>query len=325
MRISIALCTYNGERYLQEQLDSILSQTILPDEVIICDDQSADSTWSILENFKEQAKFEVCLIKNDENLGSTRNFAKAISLCSGDIVFLSDQDDVWLPCKLEVISAVFDSDQDVGMVFSDAFVTDEYLEPYPLSLWQYVGFDENVQSILFQGGLASKLATNSYVTGATMAFRKKWRILLEPFPEVWIHDEWITFVTDLVSHVKFVSQKLIKYRKHESQQIGVKIRGKSFFVRWRLSIFPEGHRRRSKRRIERMEMILDRILGFRNYFRDPNVYDELVDGLEHWKARYNLPQNRWERWKTIRKEIKLGRYHKYSGSNRMAIKDLLEK
>lgn len=79
---------------MQEQLDSILNQRVLPDEVIICDDQSSDNTWNILDKFKNQGKFKVDLIKNDTNLGSTQNFAKAISLCSGDIIFLADQDDV---------------------------------------------------------------------------------------------------------------------------------------------------------------------------------------------------------------------------------------
>jgi len=328
MLISIALCTYNGERYLQEQLDSILTQTILPDEVIICDDQSSDDTWSILESFKEQAEFKVELIKNKLNLGSTKNFEKAISLCSGEIVFLADQDDVWLPCKLQLMTDVFEKNREVGMVFSDAWVTDAYLQAYPLSLWQYIGFDERIQSILRQGRLSSKLIIDCYVTGATMAFRKELFPLLVPFPEMWVHDEWITYVTDLVSRVEFIPQQLIKYRKHEDQQIGIKVngrQGRSSYVRWRLSIFPDGHRRRCKRRIEKMEMVLGRILGFRKYLRDPQVYDELVDRLEHWKARYNLPRKPWKRWKSIQNELHLGRYHKYSGSNRMAFKDLVEK
>ncbi|AIF53731.1 glycosyltransferase family 2 protein [Pelosinus sp. UFO1] len=325
MRLSIALCTYNGERYLQEQLDSILNQTLLPEEVIICDDQSSDNTWNILEKFKKQAKFKVNLIRNDTNLGSTQNFAKAISLCSGDIIFLADQDDVWLPSKLQVIKEVFEKDQGVGMVFSDAIVTDEHLRPYPLSLWQCMKFDENMQKIVHQGRLSSKLIKRGYVTGCTMAFQKKWRFLLEPFPEIWIHDEWITFVTDLVSRVEFVPQKLIKYRKHDNQQIGVKIKSRSSFTNWRLSVFPEGNRRRCKRYIERMELVLERITAFRQYFRDTQICDELVERFEHWKVRYTLPDKPWERWRIINKEIKLGRYRKYSGSNRVAFKDLVEK
>ena len=87
MKISIALCTYNGAKFLQEQLDSIAFQTRIPDEMIICDDQSKDSTLEILKNFVSKASFPVRLFLNEKNLGSTKNFGKAIGLCTGDIIF----------------------------------------------------------------------------------------------------------------------------------------------------------------------------------------------------------------------------------------------
>jgi len=92
--ISVALCTYNGELYLREQLESILKQTFPPDEIIICDDGSTDTTIKILEEFRRKSFIPVKVYYNKENLGVSKNFEKAISLCSGDIIFLSDQDDV---------------------------------------------------------------------------------------------------------------------------------------------------------------------------------------------------------------------------------------
>ena len=97
MKASIALATYNGERYLQEQLNSFLHQTRLPDEIIACDDCSTDRTMDILESFAISALFAVYIYRNAINLGYTKNFERAISLCSGDVIFLSDQDDVWFP------------------------------------------------------------------------------------------------------------------------------------------------------------------------------------------------------------------------------------
>ncbi|HIE59179.1 MAG TPA: glycosyltransferase, partial [Hydrogenothermaceae bacterium] len=94
MRISIALATYNGDTYLQDQLNSYIAQERLPDEMVVCDDVSKDETVAILEAFQKVAPFEVQIIKNETNLGYTKNFEKALSLCSGDIVFFSDQDDV---------------------------------------------------------------------------------------------------------------------------------------------------------------------------------------------------------------------------------------
>src|SRR5215207_2518174 len=102
VRISIALCTYNGEQYLQQQLDSFVAQSRPPDELVVCDDRSTDRTVPIVEDFAKRAPFRVELVINETNLGSTRNFEKAIGLCTGDIIFLADQDDVWLPEKLRI-------------------------------------------------------------------------------------------------------------------------------------------------------------------------------------------------------------------------------
>src|SRR5215217_2190591 len=102
MRISIAMATYNGAGYLQEQLESFLSQTRQPDELIVCDDGSGDATLDILERFRQSVPFAVQIHRNETRLGFTKNFEKALLKCSGDLVFLSDQDDVWFAPKVAV-------------------------------------------------------------------------------------------------------------------------------------------------------------------------------------------------------------------------------
>jgi len=104
--LSVAMCTYNGEQYLQEQLDSIIAQTRLPNEVVVCDDGSTDATLQILDEFQETAPFPVRIYRNGTRLGPTKNFEKAIKLCSGNVIALSDQDDVWMPHKLERLEEV---------------------------------------------------------------------------------------------------------------------------------------------------------------------------------------------------------------------------
>ena len=128
MKLSIAMCTYNGASYLQEQLDSFLWQTRLPDEIVVCDDCSQDETVEILKEFAANSPFPVHLHVNKTNLGLTKNFEKAIGKCTGDIIFLSDQDDVWLPERLEKFEAAFQKDADVGLVFCDAYLVNEKLE-----------------------------------------------------------------------------------------------------------------------------------------------------------------------------------------------------
>src|SRR5262249_18454629 len=99
-RLSVALCTYHGASYVDAQVASLTRQTRLPDELIVCDDLSTDDTVSILERFARAAPFPVRIHVNEQTLRSTKNFEQAISLCSGDVIFLCDQDDVWEPEKL---------------------------------------------------------------------------------------------------------------------------------------------------------------------------------------------------------------------------------
>ena len=100
MKISIALCTYNGEKFLREQLDSFSVQTRLPDEVVVGDDCSTDRTVEILEEWAKTAPFRVEIVRNPQNLGYEKNFEQTMLRCTGDVIFPSDQDDVWLPEKL---------------------------------------------------------------------------------------------------------------------------------------------------------------------------------------------------------------------------------
>ena len=137
VKTSVAMCTYDGERFLQDQLVSISSQSRLPDEMVVCDDNSSDETWSILCSFSKSAPFPVRLIRNERNLGVVENFEKALRLTSGDVVFLSDQDDVWRIDKIERISEHFETNPATGMVITDAEMVDENLSPQEHSLWHF--------------------------------------------------------------------------------------------------------------------------------------------------------------------------------------------
>src|SRR5215212_2843702 len=106
MKISVAMCTYNGAEFLSAQLQSIMAQSRPPDEIIICDDVSIDTTRSLLRQFATESSIPITLHFNDQNLGSTKNFEQAITLCTGDVIALSDQDDVWRTDKLQVLERV---------------------------------------------------------------------------------------------------------------------------------------------------------------------------------------------------------------------------
>src|SRR5262245_47180770 len=129
MRLSIALCTYNGAVYLKEQLDSLAAQTRMPDELVISDDRSTDDTLRLIEEFAATAGFPVRLSVNESNLGIAKNVEKAISLCRGDVILLSDQDDVWHADKLETVEGIFEVKPQLSLVFSNAELVDETLKP----------------------------------------------------------------------------------------------------------------------------------------------------------------------------------------------------
>jgi glycosyltransferase involved in cell wall biosynthesis len=224
MEISVAMCTYNGSKYLAEQLNSIREQTKLPYELIICDDASADATSQIVEAFALDAPFPVRFLRNQATLGSTKNFEKAISLCTGQAIALCDQDDIWLPNKLERLANVLDSEPEVGGVGSDAFLVNESSEAFPESLWERRNFTPRRQTA-FDRNSAVELLQYNAATGATFAFRAEFVAQITPIPAEWVHDAWVALLVATQSRVRLLPEKLISYRIHPAQQIGVRSRG----------------------------------------------------------------------------------------------------
>src|SRR5262249_43905388 len=138
--ISVALCTWNGSAFLQKQLESITAQSLPPHEVVIFDDCSSDDTVVLATQFAERAPFPVHVHVNPRNLGTRDNFAASIAACTGEIVALSDQDDVWLPHKLERLASALADNPDAAFAFSDALMVDGNLQPIPYTLWEATRF-----------------------------------------------------------------------------------------------------------------------------------------------------------------------------------------
>lgn len=225
------MCTYNGARYLREQLQSIASQTLRPTEMVICDDGSSDQTLAIAEEFAHTVDFDVKIVRNDINLGVAKNFEKAIGLCSGELIALADQDDLWYPEKLERLAARMAQDPSTGGVFSDADLIDENSQLTGEHLWKIFRFGPHEQRILERGEAAHLLCLRDFMTGATMMFRASLRPSLLPVGAAWIHDGWFAWMLTLYSRPGYVPERLMAYRVHSAQQCGVGARG----LRQRLS------------------------------------------------------------------------------------------
>ncbi len=221
--LSVALCTYNGEKYIVEQLDSIARQSLTVDEVVICDDVSTDNTIKLIQDYTTAAPYNIRLFRNEINLGSNRNFEKALSLCNGDIIFLCDQDDVWMPHKVETIKNYLDNNPAKNVVFTNAFIVNEQLE-IQSDLWDYMEFNENAREQWNNGHSFVHLVEKSNcVTGATMAVKKEMLPKLLPIDTMnhWIHDGIIALKASINNEIGFINDKLVLYRQHSNQQMGV--------------------------------------------------------------------------------------------------------
>jgi glycosyltransferase involved in cell wall biosynthesis len=328
LKISIAICTYNGETYLQEQLNSYAAQTRLPDEVVVCDDCSSDKTVKIIRDFAERAPFPVRLYANETNLRSTKNFEKAISLCEGDIIFLSDQDDVWHKNKLEKFTAAFETDEQVGLVFCDGELVDENLISLNISAWQAIRFDKKRQNSVKNGDGLAVILDNNVVTGCMMAFRAKYKDLLLPIPndiQGVIHDHWIALLMFTVVKVNFIPERLVKYRQHSGQQLGLSITAEAP-VGLREKIATRHDFQVQQFRLEDLKKRLsDRITAQAENYQGnkKDLLNDLNERIRHVQARTKITKSRKLGVVLIIKELFTLRYHRYSNGWRSAVKDLL--
>ena len=220
LRTSVAMCTFNGGRYLEEQLESIAGQTRLPCELVVCDDGSMDDTIAILERFKAKAPFEVTIVQNTLRIGSTRNFDQAIGMARGEFIALCDQDDRWLPHKLQRLSDCLIENPFLGGVFSDAELIDGDGKRVGKALFARHRFTPAKQRSFVNCPTAT-LLKHDVVTGATLMFRSMIRRYCSPIPATWVHDGWLAWMLALHSRLTLIPEPLIEYRIHAGQQLGV--------------------------------------------------------------------------------------------------------
>lgn len=200
-KIAIAMATYNGARYLQEQLDSYLEQTRQPDELVVCDDRSSDATLTILEKFRDNAPFSVHIVRNEKNLGFLKNFEKALSLCSGDLICLSDQDDVWLPNKLETVECLFAENRQAMVLINDLEICDGDLSSSGTT---------QLGNILSLGH-----SRDFFMTGCGTSLRREWLNISLPIPcSILGHDLWINRMATAMKVRLLYDRPLQLYRRH---------------------------------------------------------------------------------------------------------------
>ena len=222
--VSIAMATYNGEKYLRKQLESIYNQTYKNIEFIVCDDRSSDKTVKILQEY--QNKYGLKFFINEQNLGFVKNFEKAASLCTGEYIAFADQDDVWLPDKIEILLSEIGNN---SLICSDAKLIDENNNQVAESLVKNLNFDTRVflepPELIFK-----KLFYTPYALGCTILFDKNLLKEALPIPEGFsYHDYWFLIVACKHSGVKFIDRPLVLYRRHSDNITGKLFSNTNFY------------------------------------------------------------------------------------------------
>lgn len=220
---SVAFCSYNGEKYINQQIDSILNQTFPPAEIVVCDDGSTDRTPEILKDYQEKYPAIFRLYFNEQNLRSVKNFEKAISLCSHEIIFLSDQDDIWVKNKAEIMLNYFEEHLNIDVLATNGYCIDENGTVHERhALWDIPRFlrEKNEDRVIDYYGIIT--LSGNIATGASMAFRSKMKEKTIPFPIIkdYHHDEWIATVAAEEGKFELLDEKLFYYRTHKDQQVG---------------------------------------------------------------------------------------------------------
>lgn len=224
-RISVALCTHNGERYIQEQLTSIAAQTHPIHELIVCDDVSKDRTAFLITALAAKYNLPLTLHTNTEHTGVNKNFEQALSKCTGDIILLCDQDDVWHPNKVKTIVDYFDYHPEKMLVCTNANLINSNGNTMNRTLWDALELSDDIQKRweINHHAFEDILNNGNKITGATIALKKELLAYALPFSSSHnlVHDAWLAMIAALVNGLGNIPVSLMNYRVHGDQLIGI--------------------------------------------------------------------------------------------------------
>lgn len=322
MRTSVVLCTYNGARFLGEQLDSLLRQSRPPDEIVIGDDASTDGTMELLEAFAARARergIVVALSQHPRNLGYVANFDATLRRARGDLLFLCDQDDVWHAGKIARMAVEFEARPQLGLLHTDARLVDEAGQDMACGLFEALEVTSAEIEAEHAGRAFDVLLRRNTVTGATAALRREALADALPVPAGWVHDEWLALRCSLSWQVDCLEWPSIDYRQHGGNQIGVRRRT----LREKLAGID-----RPKRVF--MADVAERLQRFLRRCEDAGLEipvarrAEIQDRIAHARFRARLPTSLAPRLREVFDEVCRGRYARYSSGWRSVASDIVD-
>ncbi len=325
-QVSVALCMHNGAAFIREQIRSICRQTHAPSEIVISDDASTDDGVEIAkaafdECARENAdqRIEIVLLQNPKALGVTRNFEQAATHCRGELVMLCDQDDAWHPHRLARLRAEFERRPELLLLHSDARLVDARNRSLGGSLFHALEVRPAELACIHDGRAFDALLHRNLVTGATAVFRRSLLDHALPFPEEWLHDEWLAIIAAAVGRVDVLEEELIDYRQHDHNQIGA--RRESFLQKVQRALMPSGDSQSQMAvKAEKLLAQMLRLVGQVEVEKIGLVFDK----LEHQRFRAQLPNSRLARILPIAHEALKGHYARVGRGGKGIVRDLLQ-
>ena len=313
-KISVALAACRGEKFIACMIQSLLAQTLVPDEIIICDDSPDDKTMEAVAGFMAGGK--VHYLHNDTQLGVCRNFEKAISCCSGDVIFLCDQDDVWLPQKISIMVQTLQENPAWDGVFCDSTVVDAELRPLGFTHWEMRDFSASMRSQMEHDTL-SVMLKRIPAAAHNIAFRRRALDYLLPFPELppFYPDTWIALQTAVHSHFGMVPQAMTLYRVHGDNVSAPQLPG----LRTQIALSRKArHRKSIAKRMELAESVIARMPG-----NIPGSKREKVERFrQHYWRRMNFSRHIAVRFFQVMAEYVRGGYNRFSNGWKSAAADI---
>lgn len=327
LSVSVAVATYNGERYLAAQLESIVRQTYPPDAVVLSDDASTDNTLGIAEELAARyPHIQWHILSNATNRGYVANFERAIAHCTSDIIALSDQDDIWLPNRLATIVQSFQDQPRCGLVFTDAFVVDQELNLTGTTIYTHRPLPDFRPDRVLVG-----LLQVTDIKGCTLAFRSVyWPYLLPVGQPEWGHDHWIIFLLAAISQICYISKPLMLYRRHQGNAGSdpyLTSNWRQSLRRWRHALSEEVYET-DYLHWSAMLTHLCALQEKHDALIDPSQLAQAVAKTETRTAfaRQRLQLRRWrrsKRWRPILRLLKEGQYTRFANRTRSALRDLI--
>jgi hypothetical protein len=335
VRISVALCTSDDASTLPSFLESLLAQTRAPDELVVRDDRSMDDTVAIVRAF--DAPFGVRIEVNERRLGPGVNHGVVLNDCAGDVIAIASATHTWLPTRLELAAAAFEADALMGSVFCNGTTGDA-------TFWDAAGFNASRRRAAGDGELPRLIAAYPFLSASTAMIRSDLREIVSPVPEHVSFDWWMTTLVLLVRRYALVDEPLVRATRVEvpaptgvmpdEDPAVLSIRHHLRAIGAKMSVRDTDlHRQGRRAQAAFYGSVLDRFMTRAEPYLDRHdllpiesadvAVHEIRERTEHLRVRGDLPDKRTRRIRRVFRELRTGRYTRYSSGLLSAFQDLV--